>query len=219
MKRGAGRGAPAGREEWNIQAESMQATDQGGWPLYQLRAKNISVQSENKIHSDGVARSLGFGGALVSGVAVYSYMTRPLVERYGEAWLGRGTGLATFYKPAYEGDLLDIQAAGPDSLEGGQFPLVTVRNASGVELARLEGPPGDAPLQQEELAGLAATARPAGAERVPVSWEAVRLRQPLWTLQWRPRAEDNAAWCEGVMDDLPLYRESSEAPLHPGLVL
>ena len=57
---------------------------------YQVHAYNPSHESENRIHSDSVAKQFGFKGALVPGVSVFSYMTQPLVARFGEAWLARG---------------------------------------------------------------------------------------------------------------------------------
>ena len=78
------------------------------WAPYQVRTHNASSQSENRIHSDEVAKRFGFKGALVPGVTVFAHMTRPLVERYGERWLARGLAEVRFVKPAYEGDLLTV---------------------------------------------------------------------------------------------------------------
>ncbi len=197
----------------------MQVSAQVDWPLYKVRAKNLAAQSENKIHSDDVARSLGFSGALVSGVAVYAYMTRPLVERFGEEWLRRGAARVEFFKPAYEGDLLSVQAEGPVSLDGPEPFTVRVHNADGVELARLEGSAGDGPAFLEDMAEPTLCEAPAGAERELISWEGLELHRPLWTHTWRTQAADNAEWCEEVMDSLPIYRAEAGAPLHPGLVL
>ena len=50
---------------------------------YRVRARNTSAESENKIHDDTVAASYGYRGGLVPGIAVYAYMTVPIVERFG----------------------------------------------------------------------------------------------------------------------------------------
>ena len=42
---------------------------------YQVIARNFSESSENRIHSDEIARKFGFRGALVPGVAVYGHLT------------------------------------------------------------------------------------------------------------------------------------------------
>ena len=54
---------------------------------YEVVARNFSESSENKIHSDEIAKKFGFKGALVPGVAVYGHLTLPLVDRFGENWL------------------------------------------------------------------------------------------------------------------------------------
>jgi hypothetical protein len=73
-------------------------------PTYRVRARNTSVDSENKIHDDGVAVSYGFRGGLVPGVTVYGYMTVPLVQRLGLLWLRRGSMQVKFHQPFYEGE-------------------------------------------------------------------------------------------------------------------
>jgi hypothetical protein len=196
-------------------AEATMTQETDAWPEYRVRAKNIAAQSENRIHSDDVARTLGFSGALISGVAVYAYMTRPLVARLGEAWLENGTAMVEFFKPAYQDDELTIRVTpqAPGELH------VSARNEAGVELARMHAEPDATPPPLPHVGELVPTPQPGEAERLPVSWDAVRLHEPLWTLDWHPDAVENAAWAESVMDDLPLYRRGAGAPLHPGLVL
>ena len=53
----------------------------------------------------------GFGGGLVPGVDVYAYMTHLPVERWGRAWLERGTAECRFYKPVYDGDIATVTAS------------------------------------------------------------------------------------------------------------
>jgi hypothetical protein len=71
---------------------------------YRVRARNTAVESENKIHDDRVAASYGFRGGLVPGVIVYGYMTVPIVERFGRAWLEHGSMQVRFHQPFYEGE-------------------------------------------------------------------------------------------------------------------
>ena len=73
-------------------------------PEYRLKARNTSTQSENAIHHDDVAKRYGFGGGLVPGVTVYAYLTHPLVEAWGPAWLERGTSSVRFTRPLLDGD-------------------------------------------------------------------------------------------------------------------
>jgi len=69
-----------------------------------VKARNTSSTSENKIHDDEIARRFGFRGALVPGVTVYAYLTHPLAEAFGAAWLERGTASVRFTKPIHEGE-------------------------------------------------------------------------------------------------------------------
>ena len=77
-------------------------------PPYHVAAYNTAKSSENKIHDDATAKRFGFKGGLVGGVHVYAYMSHLPVQRWGRAWLERGTGEARFGKPVYEGDIAEI---------------------------------------------------------------------------------------------------------------
>ncbi|HEX8184840.1 MAG TPA: MaoC family dehydratase, partial [Blastocatellia bacterium] len=79
-------------------------------PLYEVRARNTSATSENKIHDDEVAARYGFRGGLVPGVTVYAYMTVPLVARFSDAWLERGSMQVKFHRPFYEGEQVRVRA-------------------------------------------------------------------------------------------------------------
>src|ERR1700733_8105082 len=81
---------------------------------YHVEAFNTAKVSENKIHDDAVAKKFGFGGGLVPGVDVYAYMTHLPVERWGRAWLERGTGECRFMKPTYDGDQVTVTAIESD---------------------------------------------------------------------------------------------------------
>src|SRR5438132_2247019 len=77
---------------------------------YRVRARNTSAESENKIHDDTVAASYGFRGGLVPGIAVYAYMTVPIVERFGLDWLESGSMQAKFHRPFYDGEEVIVRA-------------------------------------------------------------------------------------------------------------
>lgn len=80
----------------------------GRLPVYRVRARNTSVESENKIHDDRVAAEYGFRGGLVPGVTVYAYMTVPIVEAFGLRWLESGSMQVKFHQPFYEGERLSV---------------------------------------------------------------------------------------------------------------
>jgi hypothetical protein len=182
-------------------------------PPYRVRTHNASEHSENRMHSDDVARQFGFKGALVPGVTVFSHMTRPLVEHFGERWLGEGVADVTFFKPAYDGDLLTINTRAAAS--GAGYELTCV-NEEGVELARMSGgiPPARPALDPRSDI----PPSPATGERPVVTWELMEVGKPFPALRWIPSAEDNRIWCDASRDDLALYR-GADAPVHPGFVL
>ena len=180
---------------------------------YQVRTHNASTESENRMHSDDVARQFGFKGGLVPGVTVFSHMTRPMVARYGEAWLARGTAEVTFGKPAYEGELLTINTA--DNNDASH--TLTCLNEQGVELARMSAALPLATTKPDARSNLAPA--PPQAERPTVTWDLMAINQPFPALAWSPTREENFVWCDDSRDDLPLYREGATPLLHPGFIL
>ncbi|MEP7273548.1 MAG: MaoC family dehydratase [Acidobacteriota bacterium] len=78
--------------------------------IQKLIARNYATDHTNKIHSDETARTYGFTGALVPGVAVYSYMIEPVVAEFGDDWLSRGSASVKFLKPVYDGSEVTVEA-------------------------------------------------------------------------------------------------------------
>src|SRR5471032_1681351 len=99
-------------------------------PPYHVSAFNSAKASENKIHDDATAKRFGFKGGLVGGVHVYAYMSHMPVQRWGKAWLERGTGEARFGKPVYEGDIAEVTAV--EDAEGMSLQV----ESCGVECAK-----------------------------------------------------------------------------------
>ena len=182
------------------------------WEPYRVRTHNASVHSENRIHSDDVAKRFGFKGALVPGVTVFAHMTRPLVERYGEGWLARGLAEVRFAKPAYDGELLSVHTR--DTESGHELTCV---NAEGTELARMTTSVQQS-LTPPDPRAEAAPAPPV-RERPEVSWALMEIGRPFPALAWHPTQEENLQWCEDVRDDLAIFRDGHAPLLHPGLIL
>lgn len=174
---------------------------------YQVVATNYSEASENRIHSDAVARQYGFQGALVPGVAVYAYLTRPLVDRLGESWLGNSSSSVRFLKPAYQGDLLTIAL----ETDGADFRATCV-NEAGVLLATLESQSGT-PQDTGPQGALEAEPKPPG--RLPMSWDNVTEGQPFAPWHWQITEDGNRAYAEQVDDNLSVYRTAA----HPHWLL
>lgn len=77
-------------------------------------AYNQATTSENRIHSDEVARKYGFRGGLVPGITVYAYLVQPAVVAWGREWLERGSARVLLKKPLYDGARfrVDVKADG-----------------------------------------------------------------------------------------------------------
>lgn len=72
-------------------------------------AFNQVPDSDNRIHSDEVAKAYGFTGALVPGVTVSTYLIHPAVEAWGMAWLERGFAHARVQSPLYDEARFDVE--------------------------------------------------------------------------------------------------------------
>ncbi len=176
---------------------------------YRVQAYNASHASENKIHSDTVARQYGFAGALVPGAEVYAYMTHLPVRRWGQAWLDRGGAECRFLRPLYDGreavvtavetgDRLGLEvrcgdtvcatgSAWLDAGHGGLLDPGQIRNATP---PRVRPPADETTLAPGTMLGIA---------------------------PFRPTAESMAGYLHDVRETHALY--ASEGLVHPGLML
>jgi hypothetical protein len=79
---------------------------------WQGDAYNQSRESENRIHSDEVAREYGFKGGLVPGVTVSAYLIHPAVVAWGLDWLARGSARVVVGKPLYDDRPFRVEVSG-----------------------------------------------------------------------------------------------------------
>ena len=174
---------------------------------YRVIAYNSSLNSENKIHDDTVARRFGFTGGLVPGVDVYAYMTHKAVARWGRAWLERGTVTCRFAQPVYDGDAATIAAA--EDADG----LALTVESHGALCAT-----GHAALATDPAPTDSIAAPPPPPETRPPADEASLAVGTL--LGMRPLAVTEAfaaQYLRDVRETDPLYQRESLA--HPGLIL
>ena len=185
-------------------------------PSHTLTAHNDAAASANKIHDDTVAKHYGFRGGLVPGVSVYAYMTYPLVHSFGEAWLTRGTAQVQFAKPIYAGDQVTVTGTVNAVAESEiQFALASTNAegaACGIGTATLPTASSPSPDPAEVPIG------PRQVPRVPISWDAVIIGQPLPLLILTVHQQDNEEYCRTHADDLALYR-GARGCVHPGILL
>jgi hypothetical protein len=181
-----------------------------------LTAHNDAAASANKIHDDLVARQYGFRGGLVPGVSVYAYMTYPLVHSFGEEWLARGAAQVQFAKPIYEGDHVTVtsmvKAVGESEMHFDLASMNAEGVACGIGTAMLPTTSSPSPDLAEIPPG------PRQAPRVPISWDAVVIGQPLPLLTLTVAQQDNEEYCRTHADDLELYR-GARGFVHPGILL
>ncbi len=170
---------------------------------YTVEAYNTAFDSTNRMHDDAVAQTYGFRGGLVPGVDVWAYMTRPCVDRWGEAFLTGSVMQARFVLPVYDGEVVTVRldddgelcVTGPD---GG------VRATGRAELA------ADLP----EPTQLAVAERPDPVPAADVSTLAAGTT--LGTLRFTYRQDRAAIYLGEIRDDSPMYRTG--ALCHPGFL-
>jgi len=187
-------------------------------PLYRVRARNTASESENKIHDDLVAAQYGFRGALVPGVAVYGYMTVPIVARFGRAWLERGAMQVKFHQPVYDGDEVTVRA----ELDAASVPIKVAVEAGrddGVACATGLATVDDSSawLGEPRLDDYPEAALPPMENRPTPSRETLRPGTPLGTLRTKLLVPD-LELLEGLGETLPIYFGPA-APAHPMALL
>jgi acyl dehydratase len=183
--------------------------------LYRVRARNIAIESENRIHDDEVARRYGFAGGLVPGIVVYGYLTRPVVEAVGSRWFETASTEARFLQPCYEGEEVVVRAEPAAADPEVAFSLTAAR-PDGTVLARgrTSLPSKDAPPPPLDDFPPAPLPRP----RPPASTETLRPGAVLGSLEIAPGTEALNRFAAEVGDELAIYR-GDDGVVHPAALL
>lgn len=177
-------------------------------------AFNPVPESENRIHSNDIARAYGFRGALVPGVVVSAYLLHPAAESWGRAWLERGRASVVVHSPVYDGETFHLEI---ETATGSDYEAVLI-DGRGVRCATAQvslpeessDPPsrrGDALLERD-------------AER-PLASRSVMER-----LRGTGLGAISARWSAGAEITSYLRRSSEMAPVfrdeglaNPGFIL
>jgi len=176
--------------------------------VYRVVAKNYSAATENRIHSDEIAQKFGFEGALVPGVAVFGYMTHPLVQKLGEAWLNGSESSVRFLKPAYDQRSLTITT---DTDNGSHF--VRCRDDGDVLLAELRSSMSHPlPAAEDQRIFEQDTKSPGRPE---IAWDNVRPEEPFAEWHLQITEDGNRTYCEQIDETLGVYRYAA----HPHWLL
>lgn len=187
-------------------------------PIYRVRARNTSADSDNKIHDDDIAASYGFRGGLVPGVTVYAYMTVPLVERFGLDWLERGSMQVKFHQPFYDGDEVIVRCE-TDSSGDPISVAVTAEKEGGTVCATALATVNDraAWLGEPRLEDYPEAPLPPFESRPVPSRESLIAGTVLGTLIEKITAPDRTL-LEKLDEHLPIYF-GPEAVAHPFVFL
>jgi acyl dehydratase len=176
---------------------------------YRVSAYNTARDSDNKIHDGAFARSLGFGGGMVPGVAVYGYMTHLPVTRWGRAWLERGTAECRFFKPVYDGDNATVTA----SVSNGALDISVESRGEVCATGRAALP--DAPLIAPSLDLFPKV--PQHAERPAADKASLAAETWLGLDPYPIIPHESARYLADLREAAPIYPE--EGLIHPALIL
>jgi hypothetical protein len=145
-------------------------------------AFNPVPDSENRIHSDEVARAYGFRGGLVPGVTVSACLLQPAAVAWGRDWLARGRAHVVVHSPVYDGEpfAVEVEQASDDAYQAVLVDPHGVRCATAqVSLPASAGTPparrGDPLLARGADRPVASRAaleslRAAGLHAMPARW-------------------------------------------------
>lgn len=184
-------------------------------PEYRVEARNTSSTSENAIHHDDVARRYGFAAALVPGVTLYAYVTRPIVEALGTAWLARGTVNVKFVKPVHEGETVVVTGTIIERTPSGATATVSGRTGAGECVVASVTLPAGSPTPVNASLYPAA---PLPADRPPATREHLAGLTTLGTPEALYDDACAADYLTRVSEELPAYR-GPDGWVHPAFFL
>ncbi len=187
-------------------------------PDHKVVAKNYAEASENKMHSDDVAGRYGYRGGLVPGVAVYAYMTVPVVQALGAPWLAHGSMRAKFIKPIYHGDAVTVRSrvTGVDPIR----ITISVVNEEEVLCAV-----GEASLPEKhphlDISRYPYAPLPDPDEKLPPSLEVLTENTILgaieFTIDPQHSEGEHGDFLDEMVETLPIYR-GPDAIAHPAVL-
>ena len=187
---------------------------------YHAIARHPEEKPYNKMHEDGLPQQLGFRGAFVLGVALYGYMTRALVASLGEAWLNRAVIEVKFLRPVCPGDRIRMETSAVPGETGAQAYEVTMYNeTAGSEVAaKLRSSVPD-PFPAADATASEKPNEWDGPVTQRRTWDTVVTGKAYRSLRLTLARADNEFWTNVLDDDLPIYRNGDQPPLHPAHVL
>jgi acyl dehydratase len=173
-------------------------------PPHEVIAKNYGADHANRIHSDEGAAKYGFAGALVPGVGLYAYLTRPVVDALGRDWLECGAMSAKFIKPVYDGVRLQAQAtvAGVDPIE---FKLELLNPSGDVCATGSAGLPNSLPAIDPKRYPFREL--PPSDQLRPATIASFSIGEALGSLEFKLDLRGDAEFLDNVVETSPIYRD------------
>jgi hypothetical protein len=181
-------------------------------PDYRVKALNNEPDSANLLHNEEYARRCGFGGCVVPGVLVYAYLSRSVVDFFGEEWLARGTVEVRIEHPVYDGEEVRIGGFVSDISGTGSVSLCCKAvNPQGMDCGTAVAtlpcqPPGPGPsLNDYPPAKL--------TQRRTISLDTLEPGEPLIPIFSEFTRKTHWEYCQKqIKDHHPVYLHA----LHPG---
>jgi MaoC like domain len=183
-------------------------------PVYQVVAKNYGVDHANKIHSDEGAAKYGFAGALVPGVGLFAYLTRPVVDAIGLEWVEHGAIRSRFIHPIYDGEKVQVRSwvVSTDPVELGLELLNHSSIVCAIGTAALPASPLPPDPENYPVRPL-----PPRNQLRPATLSSFSTDNLLGSLEFTFEITDEVTkFLKDISEELPIYR-GSEAVCHPAL--
>lgn len=183
---------------------------------YEVTAKNYGADHANKIHSDEGAANYGFAGALVPGVGLYAYLTRPIIETLGFAWLESGWMKARFIHPVYDSENVraQVKAVSADPVELGlellnSSNILCATGSAGLPQSTIKIDPDEYPTAP----------LPDSDRRHPPTIAGFSIGDIPGSLEFTlDLAGEDAKFLDNVVETLPIYR-GADAICHPAFFI
>jgi acyl dehydratase len=173
---------------------------------YRVTARNPSTETENRIHSDEIARRYGFQGGLVPGVTVYAYAAHAVLEALGPDWVRHGWCHMRFLQPCYDAEELAVRVRpGGDgvAIEAHVDRRQCVAGEAGI------GPTPDVDIPWADC--------PEPEDRPMASGDVFAPGRVLGSIPYPTDEQTFSAYLATVAEPSHLYAE--EQWIHPGMLL
>lgn len=128
---------------------------------------NPVPESENRIHSDEIAKAYGFRGALVPGVVVSAYLLHPAAVAWGREWVDRGRASVVVHSPVYDGEMFRVAVEADDIADSYEAKLIDEHGKlCATASVALPTTASDAPLRRHDSFSARDAERPTASRAV-----------------------------------------------------